>query len=59
MTYYPGQYCDTEQRIEQRINDTADLHREIYTDGMMLGFKLGLVAGVIIVGLGVLIAWPW
>jgi hypothetical protein len=59
MTYFPGMYCDGEQGMEQRIHDVTELHRKIYTDGMIMGFKIGLVAGAFLVGLGVLIAWPW
>lgn len=59
MTYYPGMYCDSEANIEQRIHDTAELHHEIFTDGLVVGIKIGLAAGAILVGLGVAIAWPW
>ncbi len=59
MTYFPGMYCNTERNVEQRIHDMTELHRQIFDDGLALGVKIGLVAGAILVGLGVLIAWPW
>jgi len=59
MTYYPGQNIDTIQGMEQRIHDTAERHHEIFTDGLVVGLKIGMVAGAILVGLGVVIAWPW
>jgi hypothetical protein len=40
VTYYPGMYCDTERNVEQRIHDMAELHRQIFDDGLALGVKI-------------------
>ena len=48
MTYFPGQHCDTEVRMRQRIENTGDLHRRIYNDGLVRGIQIGLVVGVLL-----------
>jgi len=59
MTYFPGKYCDTTERVHGRVKDFDDLLREVRTDGIMLGVKMGMIAGFLLAGLGLLIAWPW
>jgi len=59
MTYFPGKYCDTAERVHSRTKDFDDLLREVRTDGIVLGVKMGMIAGFLLTGLGLLIAWPW
>ena len=44
----PAKYCDTEVKMRQRIEDTGNLHRHIYDDGLVRGIQIGLVAGVVL-----------
>lgn len=39
--------------MRRRIEDTGNLHRLIYDDGLVCGIQIGLVAGVLLA----LIAW--
>ncbi len=59
MTYYPGKYCDTAERVRGRVKGFDDLLHEVRTDGIMLGVKMGMIAGFLLTGAGLLIAWPW
>jgi len=59
MTYFPGKYCDTAERVRGRVKDSDNLCRNIRTDGIVLGVKIGMIAGFLLAGLGLLIAWPW
>jgi hypothetical protein len=49
----PAQHIDTEERMRRRIEDTGNLHRHIYDDGLVRGIQIGLVAGALLA----LIAW--
>jgi len=44
MTYYPGKYCDAAERVHGRVKDFDDLLREVRTNGIALGVKIGMVA---------------
>jgi len=48
-------YIDTEVGMRQRIDETRDLHRRIFEDGVVAGIKIGLVAGGILLTL--LLVW--
>ena len=47
-------YIDTEVGMRQRIDETRDLHRRIFEDGVVAGIKIGLVAGIL---LTLLLVW--
>jgi hypothetical protein len=53
----PPRYIDTEERMRRRIEETGDLHRLIYDDGLVLGIQIGLAAGVLLALIAWVITW--
>jgi hypothetical protein len=43
--------------MRRRIEETGDLHRLIYDDGLVLGIQIGLAAGVLLALIAWVITW--